>query len=150
MKHGTAHAYKALKCRCTDCKAVVAAEARARRVRNAKYAVENPDDPRHGTISFQSNYRCKCDKCRAVRNDYVYEKRRGVPRTTMQTILDAQDGKCASCGRDLDGRKKHFDHNHETEELRGVLCGQCNMALGLLGDDPSRIKQLLSYRESYK
>ena len=28
----------------------------------------------------------------------------------------------------------HLDHNHETGEIRGVLCQRCNRVLGLLKD----------------
>lgn len=37
------------------------------------------------------------------------------------------------------------DHSHATGEFRGWLCQPCNMALGLLKDDPRRIEALKSY-----
>jgi hypothetical protein len=42
-------------------------------------------------------------------------------------------GKCAICGR---GAVLHCDHNHETGFVRGWLCNGCNLALGLLADNP--------------
>ena len=48
-----------------------------------------------------------------------------------------QKGCCAICGCheiQLKGRL-HIDHNHETNELRGLLCSCCNLAIGGLQDD---------------
>lgn len=37
------------------------------------------------------------------------------------------------------------DHNHKTGEVRGMLCGPCNRAVGLLKDDPERMAALIHY-----
>lgn len=69
-----------------------------------------------------------------------------------------QNGLCACCGRPearRAGRKKrsenvpllHVDHCHTTGRIRGLLCSACNTALGLLEEDPQRIKALLHYVE---
>lgn len=49
----------------------------------------------------------------------------------------------------------HIDHDHSCCEgkrscgtcVRGVLCDNCNIALGYLSDDPRRVQQLLIYIE---
>lgn len=35
-------------------------------------------------------------------------------------------------------KKWHLDHHHKTNQFRGRICSSCNLAIGLLGDDPSR------------
>lgn len=57
-------------------------------------------------------------------------------------LLAETDGCCAVCGR-----TDHLcvDHDHETGEIRGILCRRCNSALGLLGDDFHRICHLAAY-----
>lgn len=40
--------------------------------------------------------------------------------------LDAQQGRCAICGNRPRNRRLAVDHNHETGEVRGLLCYQCN------------------------
>jgi len=40
-----------------------------------------------------------------------------------------------------------IDHCHKTGSVRGVLCTQCNMALGLLGESPERILGLFVYQQ---
>ena len=49
---------------------------------------------------------------------------------------------CEVCGSDV---KLCIDHNHETGEIRGILCGGCNTALGMAGDDPDRLRALATY-----
>ena len=39
------------------------------------------------------------------------------------------------------------DHDHKTGAFRGILCRQCNAALGMLNDDPVLIRKLLVYLE---
>ena len=38
-----------------------------------------------------------------------------------------------------------MDHDHETGEVRGLLCANCNLAIGLLEDSPSRILAAAAY-----
>lgn len=59
-----------------------------------------------------------------------------------------QNGVCPSCGDELIvGTKNgaHVDHCHATGQVRGILCGLCNVALGYLKDDPDRIAGLRKY-----
>lgn len=50
---------------------------------------------------------------------------------------------CQVCG--ATGRVIHWDHCHKTEIFRGWLCRNCNMALGLLHDDPVILRLLADY-----
>lgn len=66
-----------------------------------------------------------------------------------------QKGLCAVCGKservlDSKGRTQRLsvDHDHVTEEVRGLLCRVCNAILGLLRDDVSLIKCFEKYLEN--
>lgn len=37
------------------------------------------------------------------------------------------------------------DHNHETGKVRGLLCHNCNRALGLFKDNPSVLQKTFEY-----
>jgi hypothetical protein len=52
------------------------------------------------------------------------------------------DVACSICGarEDIVG-----DHDHETGEFRGLLCGRCNVGIGMLGDSPERLRQAAEY-----
>lgn len=39
------------------------------------------------------------------------------------------------------------DHDHKTGKPRGILCRNCNMALGYMCDDPSRLRLAADYLE---
>jgi len=59
-----------------------------------------------------------------------------------------QDGKCAVCGQ-KPNYKLVVDHNHATNKVRGLLCRQCNLLLGLLSDDIDKTNKVISYLEKY-
>ena len=55
---------------------------------------------------------------------------------------------CDICGAAFDGKQqKSLDHNNRTGKVRGVLCGNCNRAIGLLHDDPEFLRQMMVYLE---
>lgn len=56
---------------------------------------------------------------------------------------ETRDGPCEICGSHA--APLHFDHNHETGEFRGWLCGPCNRAIGLMKDDPLRLELAAKY-----
>ena len=58
-----------------------------------------------------------------------------------------QKGCCAICGRHQseDSITFHVDHDHDTVEVRGLLCKNCNNAIGLLRDDVSVLKAAIEY-----
>ena len=51
-------------------------------------------------------------------------------------------GVCEICGRT---DTLCVDHCHQTLELRGVLCRNCNLAIGLLRDDPRLLRAAIAY-----
>ncbi|MCX6574890.1 MAG: endonuclease VII domain-containing protein [Candidatus Aminicenantes bacterium] len=68
----------------------------------------------------------------------------GLTIKAFGDLLLAQGAKCAVCRRPEWGRGGPVvDHDHKAGNVRGILCGRCNMAAGLLGDD-SKIAQMLS------
>lgn len=81
----------------------------------------------------------------------VIKGRHGLTRGQGR-LLAATIGVCQNegCGVPLDISSRSFtlDHDHDTGEIRGVLCQRCNLALGHLKDDPKRIAGLLNYLNS--
>lgn len=54
--------------------------------------------------------------------------------------------KCEACGEACKTNTRvALDHNHDTGEFRGFLCGECNLALGKLGESADKIRALLAY-----
>lgn len=66
-------------------------------------------------------------------------------------LFKKQHGCCAICrSSDPGGKHKVFvvDHNHETGEVRGLLCGACNRGIGYLKDDKNVLVQAVQYLSS--
>lgn len=77
-----------------------------------------------------------------------YKRKYGITLEQYNQILEAQGGVCAGCGgveRRAATGNLAVDHNHETGEVRGLLCSNCNRALGLLGDSIETLKSLADY-----
>jgi len=70
--------------------------------------------------------------------EHVRKYKRGIDSTTYDKMLKQQKYSCAICNRHESKFKIKFaiDHNHKTKEVRGLLCSNCNTAIGLLQDNP--------------
>jgi hypothetical protein len=83
------------------------------------------------------------------------EKKFGISLSEYNALLEVQGGVCAACGHEeiyFDVRTNGFyqlavDHDHETGEVRGLLCRSCNVAYGYLREDAARIEGLLKYHQ---
>ena len=54
---------------------------------------------------------------------------------------------CDICGR---VSRLNLDHCHATDQFRGYLCQQCNVACGLLGDNSKNVKRALNYMQRFE
>lgn len=54
---------------------------------------------------------------------------------------------CMICGckNNTHRHRLHIDHDHTTGKFRGILCTNCNTAIGLMCDDPKRLKIAIKY-----
>lgn len=52
---------------------------------------------------------------------------------------------CAICGQP----KEVLDHDHSTGAVREPLCNNCNRTLGLMADDPARLRAAADYLEKH-
>lgn len=76
---------------------------------------------------------------------YARKYSTGVDRETWEAAL-AITSACPICLREFsDELSPHADHDHDTGRFRGALCGSCNRALGLLGDDVGRMARAIEY-----
>lgn len=94
-------------------------------------------------------YRSECKDCVKARERL---KKTGWSPTEYETTWYQQEGKCAICGCELGTSrytKPAADHDHKTGKLRGILCTQCNTALGLMKDSPYRLESAIHYLEKH-
>ena len=136
ITHGRASSYKS-GCRCSRCRA--AHEKWQRRYRKSD-ATPIP----HGTVTGYANRKCRCVPCTEAARFAQIEKLYGLSREGFHALLERQEGRCAGCREPFDGTP-HVDHNHATGAVRGLLCRNCNLALGLLKDSPQTLGNLVEY-----
>jgi len=110
----------------------------------------------HDNIKEKQAYMRAHSKARykKLKTQYKEEKRQRVygitPEQYDQMLLEHQN-KCAICGKTQELNKSLcIDHDHETGNVRGLLCQVCNKAIGLLGDSIQNLEQAILYLKKYK
>jgi hypothetical protein len=118
----------------------------ASRIRDAEYRALRKSDP----IKYEAVRRRKRS----------YQLRRvGWTIDLFEETLAAQDGCCAVCKIPLDlsakkngaGDQACADHEHiNPPKPRGVLCGNCNLGIGNLKENPEIMQAAIAYVEKWK
>jgi len=93
---------------------------------------------------YAKNYRNKRIEANPNYTKEKHWKSRGVSPEQYKEMWENQDGKCAICRQESD-KKLCIDHNHETDEVRALLCYRCNSLLGLLNDDYDFLWKIYEY-----
>lgn len=89
-------------------------------------------------------------KHRAARRAYELQKSYGLSKEKFDALITAQGGGCATCGKaDWGPRGPVVDHDHLTGKVRGVLCSNCNKALGFIKDDSKIVKAMGDYLKKF-
>jgi len=82
-----------------------------------------------------------------TRNRYLI-RTYGISISDYEIMLREQGGGCAICGRQKDSHAKlAVDHDSMTGRVRGILCENCNLAIGQLAHDIERIRKAITYLE---
>ncbi|MFZ3593445.1 endonuclease VII domain-containing protein [Streptomyces sp. BH104] len=99
----------------------------------------------HRNASASDGLSTKCKTCRAIRGRQDHLKRNyNLTEAQRDEMVDSQMGICVIC---LKAPAVHVDHCHETGRVRGVLCFNCNSAIGKLGDDLDTVRRAAAYLE---
>ena len=98
------------------------------------------------------------DKKKAIDPAYLWQKtikifcaKYNVAITWKEynALIDSQQGGCAICNEVDKDRRLAIDHNHETGEIRGLLCRSCNQGIGQFRDNPAILLQAYNYISKY-
>jgi hypothetical protein len=103
-----------------------AANPEANRERVRRWQRENPERLQ----AYRREYRRRPER-QAADREYHLKRKYGITLEQYNEIFEAQDGVCAICREPRpEERTLHVDHDHDTGEIRGLLCFRCNNALG--------------------
>lgn len=69
------------------------------------------------------------------RDKNLQQNYRGFTGQDYDALFLKQGGRCAVCGKQQT-QHLHVDHDHASGVVRGLLCSDCNTALGHLRDSP--------------
>ena len=107
-----------------------------RSARAIKWAKEHPE--RIAEIARKHNYGISPEE---YRKKAKKQKNRCALCGKKETHKDSRSGKI---------RELSVDHNHETDGIRGLLCGNCNRGLGMFKDDPRLLLKAIQYLKKHK
>lgn len=60
-------------------------------------------------------------------------------------MYETQDGKCYTCEKPCSYNEIHIDHCHSKGNVRGLLCRNCNLALGMVKDRKEILLKMIEY-----
>jgi hypothetical protein len=72
----------------------------------------------------------------------------GITAEDYERMLVSQCGVCWICGTDPGEKPLRVDHCHDKGHVRGLLCDNCNLALGLFKDNPDLLRRAADYLEA--
>jgi len=96
------------------------------RVRKQQYAIKNSDKVKRW--SMRSRW-----------------KRIGLDPNVVEAFIAIHNGVCDICGEPPNGMTLAVDHCHDTMILRGLLCSNCNVGLGMFEDNPELLRRAIKY-----
>lgn len=115
-------------------------------------------EPAHAGEMTLAEGRSICPSCAGEAYDGRFEATRrdlssklksrySISVDDYEMLFKAQGGRCAVCGTRPKGRRPRLvvDHDHSSGLVRGLLCGNCNAGIGMLGDSASGLRSAVRY-----
>ena len=110
-----------------------------RNEQHRKYYLKHADELR---ARSRQRYQANAERGRFRHYKTMY----GLSEEEVRRMRLRQGGTCAACEHPFTSTP-HVDHDHVTGVVRGLLCGGCNRACGLVNDSPIRLRALAAYLE---
>lgn len=110
-----------------------------RSVYNKQWDKDHPESRRKSSAEWRKRNPGRDTEAARKRNFGLYPGE-------WELLFRLQGHKCKMCGRDDPGRARwHTDHDHDTGDIRGILCHNCNRGLGYLKDSPELLQAGIHY-----
>jgi len=102
---------------------------------------------------YEKEYNKKTKKRRSIRDrikklDIEY----GLTPLDYNNMLIKQNYRCDICNIHVDELNKTLcvDHNHNTGNVRALLCSKCNSALGFVDENKNILKNMINYLDKWE
>ena len=111
-----------------------------------KYYIKN----REKIVQAQKDRRIKFPEVQKETQDRSRVRKYGITLEEYQERMSSSDS-CQMCGKtEKDGVLLCYDHDHTSNEFRGILCSPCNSGLGLIGDYLENVEHAVNYLKGVK
>ncbi len=68
-----------------------------------------------------------------------------ITEPELQSLEELSQGVCMICKEPPQSKPLCVDHDHNTGQVRGLLCNRCNTGLGYFKDNPELFERAISY-----
>jgi len=150
--------YAARRNRCLNCKPFLSQEEigllkfnGSHNDYNKKWYIENKEHKNEDRKKYYKNNRQHEGNISRA-NHY---KNKGITIEQYDAMLLSQNNVCMICKQPEKSlqngklRRMSIDHNHKTGKIRDLLCSRCNMAIGLLLENPNIMRLAADYIERH-
>ena len=118
-----------------------------------KWREKNPEKVKTAQQKYRDTHKYEINRYYERNKDasknFSYQRLYGITIQDYNSLLNKQGGGCEVCGKPPKTRRLYVDHNHSNKKVRGLLCHNCNAALGHVKDEVSILKKLIEYIEKY-
>jgi Recombination endonuclease VII len=106
-----------------------------------KWYIENKDRARKNNNFWVSKNK---EKNNIYKRKYQLNKKYNITLDQFNEMLFKQENKCGICGNTF-LRIPDIDHNHKTGKVRGLLCHNCNLIIGLAKDKLTTLNNAIKW-----
>lgn len=145
------YAYKKLKCRCSIClewkrTTRLREDPELNKERARAWRIKNPERSRASVKAWQEKNPDNVLKSKLKSYGLTLEQYR-------QLVIEAGN-KCWICGKPPHGMQYSLDrlcidHDKISGKFRGLLCGNCNAALGLFDHNSKSLRRAVDYLDNF-
>lgn len=95
----------------------------------------------------KNRYFAQTEEQKNKQKDRTLKRLYGITLDQYNQLFKKQKGVCLGCERHQSELRVSLsvDHCHRSGRVRGLLCGDCNLAIGNVKENPNTLKRLVGY-----
>lgn len=119
------------------------------------WEAKNKDKRKLWKINNKDKVKIVQDRYNLKNKDKIKERRLirdyNINNEQYDNLLSKQNNSCAICSTHQSKLRRSLsvDHNHKTNQVRGLLCDNCNLVLGHAFDSVTLLDKAIKYLQKY-